>query len=441
LVQLLCKAMLDPFPCTPEHELLMEEQDHAAAWETHKRRRAEGASFHFMRQDVLTGKWALYNGGVSRISKPMQVKRQKRTEMPRVGDEPESLEGCPFCAGDVSSNLESVSKACPRLGDVLRYEDQKGKIEAVEDWSLAGSTGNTWRVRVVRNLFPSLCLPRSFYIYDGCNEGFQADHGDEMNPHRDNPWYREVSAVGYNEIIIETPRHNSCLALENETNVSLLIRAMLRRGNRLRMQSNVKYITFFKQHKCGSLIHSHTQVITTPCVPHILDNIATRAHHFHKRYSKCCVCSILVEGPLSNTMASERLVFASKHFVVAVPFAAREPHRMLIAPRRHDKHFLNLLDEEAVDLANVLRRATALYYHFLDDAPFHLAWFTCPVHLDSREAELYDEAFHWYMGLYPRLKTRVRGLQSATDIAENELLPEDNAAQLRRWLAELEGRP
>jgi UDPglucose--hexose-1-phosphate uridylyltransferase len=213
---------------------------------------------------------------------------------------------------------------------------------------------------------------------------------------------------------------------------------MLIRGQALRQLREVKYITFFKQHKWGSMMHSHSQIITTPFVPNIIESLAQRAHHFRARYGKCCVCAVHVDGPLSQTMASERLVFASAHFVVSVPFAAREAHRMMIAPRRHDRHFLNMTDEEVIDLAAVLRRATSLYYFRLKDPPFSLAWFTCPVQLDEWEDDLYRDAFHWYIVLYPRLKGRIRGLQSATDIVENKVLPEDNAAQLRQWLVELD---
>merc|ERR1712113_1072526 len=96
-------------------------------------------------------------------------------------------------------------------------------------------------------------------------------------------------------------------------------------------------------------------------------------------------------------------------------------------------------DAEVADLSAVLKRATSLYYHCLDDAPFNIAWYTCPVRFDAREECMYRNTFHWYISLFPRLKVRIRGLQSATDVAENKMLPEDDGAQLRQWLVKLSG--
>jgi len=208
----------------------------------------------------------------------------------------------------------------------------------------------------------------------------------------------------------------------------------------LRESECVKYISYFKQHKCGSLVHAHSQIISTPVVPSFVDNLAMRAHNFHDYYNACAVCRTMIINPTGrgrNFIAQERLVFESEHFVVSVPFAARSRHRLLIAPRRHDKDFLSLSEAEAQDFARVLQKCCKLYYCNLDDVAWNLAIYTCPVRMDpGHEANMYEHAFHWHAALYPRRTEGAPGFKLATDIAENSQLPEDDAAEMRKCIAE-----
>ena len=59
--------------------------------------------------------------------------------------------------------------------------------------------------------------------------------------------------------------------------ISLTLRAIVLRGRELLSNPLVAYVTVFKQHKCGSIVHAHWQIITTPFVPSSVDAPSLRA--------------------------------------------------------------------------------------------------------------------------------------------------------------------
>eukprot|EP00418_Pyrodinium_bahamense_P028658 CAMPEP_0179137932 /NCGR_PEP_ID=MMETSP0796-20121207/65836_1 /TAXON_ID=73915 /ORGANISM="Pyrodinium bahamense, Strain pbaha01" /LENGTH=300 /DNA_ID=CAMNT_0020837161 /DNA_START=21 /DNA_END=923 /DNA_ORIENTATION=+ len=299
-----------------------------------------------------------------------------------------------------------------------------------------------------------MSVPRERYP-DGHEGGFLEDQGGGMiNPQVDHPWYQQLPGFGFNDVVVETPLHNVCIALSEETHVALALQAVVLRGKELMSEQGVRYVTVFKQHKCGSLMHAHWQIITTPFVPSSVEAQLIRAARLQGRFGMCVACRVLVGAPLDTGLSRERLVCASDHFVVSVPYACRERFRLYLAPRRHCPDFFDITNEELRDLAGMLKRVLKLYYWKLNDPPFNLALWTRPTRPDAARprtrwqsrcclpswgaaADSRDAHFHWYIGLYPRGKGVPQGFKNATDIAPMRTLPEDDAALMREWLQEL----
>jgi len=454
--------------CMPEKKDLasfrISELERSAARECLERARqaSEGdkPSMCFMRQDILTGKWAHFQLGTCNDKKPRQTEsKSKQVQTKPIHEEPDQLDGCPFCATHV-----------PEAADVLRYEKlENGEAEdnslwqslkdhfwyaedtymgyrLRRDWSRADSNSRQWQVRVVRNIFPSMSVPRECYD-DDCDLGFLDDSaGSMINPAVEHPLYLQVPGVGFNDVVIETPWHNMCAALDRELHICLTLRAIIIRGRELMQNPLVRYVTVFKQHKCGSIVHAHWQIITTPFVPSSVDVQLIRAARLQRRFNACVGWEVLVSAPTGNDLASERLVLETKHFVVSAPFACRERWRLYLAPKRHSPDFFETSEEELADLAHVLKRVLQMYYFKLSDCPYNIAVWTRPtaVQDDSwlrafRWGSGADDCryFHWYIGFYPRGKPTPQGFKNATDIAPMKFLPEDDAATMRQWLREL----
>merc|ERR1719240_886732 len=111
--------------------------------------------------------------------------------------------------------------------------------------SKAGASKQAWMLRVVRNIYPVISVPKEYYEQDGNTKGFVDDLSHEINPNLDHPWYQQIAAVGHTEVIVEGPKHNKCIALQSEEDVSLLIRAFIERGQKLRDEACVKHISYF----------------------------------------------------------------------------------------------------------------------------------------------------------------------------------------------------
>eukprot|EP00658_Telonema_sp_P-2_P054187 TRINITY_DN43123_c0_g1_i3.p1 TRINITY_DN43123_c0_g1~~TRINITY_DN43123_c0_g1_i3.p1 ORF type:complete len:243 (+),score=46.54 TRINITY_DN43123_c0_g1_i3:327-1055(+) len=198
-----------------------------------------------------------------------------------------------------------------------------------------------------RNVFPSMVVPKPYYEQDGNPQGFIQDDlsADSWDLEHLHPWYVQLSAYGHNEVVVESPKHNLCIATYSPGHGHLFVQALVARGRELSAQPGVRYITLFKQHKCGSLVHPHSQFITTPFIPSLIEALTLRAFQFYRLHGGCSICSSGIGVP------AERLVLETQRFVVWVPFAARSPHRLLIAPRTHGSCFFAIDEEEQEDLS------------------------------------------------------------------------------------------
>ena len=382
------------------------------------------SSARFMRQNVLTGKWCLYmHGGFK--GKPSQMKRSNSGGKKRIEDEPRSVDKCPFCC-DASKSDPDTTRSRP--GDILRFDKKTKKW--IADWS--PETGS-WSVRVVRNIFPVISQCKNYY-HDGYKSGYPEDNSKPF----DEP-YKQIPSLGHSEVIVEYPYHNVTHAIASVEEVKLTIEAMLMRGKALRKSECARYVTFFKQHKCGSLVHAHSQLITTPFVPSNIRRQCVRAKVYYEKHKECAACRVRIRDPLSNEEAKKRKVFHTKHFVVSVPYAATESKEMVIAPRRHSCDFLNMNDEEIVDFAACLRHCSGLYYYYLNDHAWNLGIITCPLRYESDEERAeYEKYFHWHATIRPKRRhAPASGFSDASDIADNPYLPEDDAGLLRKWYNEL----
>ena len=377
-----------------------------------------------MRQCVLTGKWCLYMYGGFK-GKPCQMKRSKSDGKKRIEDEPRSVETCPFCCDGEKSNPDLDRE---RPGDILRYDNKQKKW--ISDWS--PETGS-WSVRVVRNIFPVIAQRREYY-HDGYKPGYPPANSEPM----DEP-YKQIPSFGHSEVIVETPHHNVTIAISSVEQVKLTVEAMIMRGKALRSSPCARYVTFFKQHKCGSLIHAHSQLITTPFVPSNIRRQCVRARVYHEKHKECAACRVLVRDPITIKEAKKRTVFHTKHFVVTVPFAATESKEMIIAPRRHSCDFLDMTEEEMEDFARCLRTCSRLYYYYLDDHPWNLAIITCPLrHESDEERDEYKKYFHWYATVRKKRRhSSASGFSDASDIGDSPFLPEDDAEILRAWYGDM----
>ena len=173
-----------------------------------------------IRQNKATKEWVIF--APVRGQRPHDHRPTGRTRSPSPPHEPT----CPFCPGN-EHLLTSILAEWPRRGH------------------------DHWQARVVPNRYPVLTP-----------EGSTARSIEGP--------YMTMQGYGHHEVIIESPRHDDDIATMSSADVLTLIEAYHQRFVHLRQDDRIVLILIFRNHgpRAGaSLIHPHSQLITTGMVP------------------------------------------------------------------------------------------------------------------------------------------------------------------------------
>ncbi len=325
-----------------------------------------------LRQNMATKEWVII---ASERSKRPNVFAETQNRV-RTEDRDEHVGRCPFCPGNEELDLE-----------VERFP-----------------TDGPWKTRVVRNKFPAVAeegLPtRTLFGVHRC-----------------------ITAVGYHDVVVEHPKHNTTLALITPDDVRVVLETFQRRGREIARDPRVEHITYFKNHgeRAGaSLQHPHSQIISLPVVPNGVRRRIEESRRFYEDTGECVICTMLAD----ELSCRERLVVESEHFAVFVLYAALSPFHMWIVPRQHCGNFLDVSHHELADLAGVLRNVLRRVYIGLNDPDYNMIIRTGPV------KEAGNIHLHWYISLVLRV-SRLAGFEMGSGIHINPCPPEQCAGFLR----------
>jgi len=187
-----------------------------------------------LRKDPITRRWVII--ATERAARPTDF-------IGKFGEEMADRDRCPFCEG--------------------REEQTPPEIFSVRgDGSPANAPG--WRVRVVSNKYPALRI-----------EGDTTRSGVGM--------FTRMDGVGAHEVIVETPQHDTHLALLPEDHIADVIRAYYQRYEDLDRDERFEYLLLFRNHgrvAGASLSHPHSQLIALPMVPKRTSEEMDAAEHY-----------------------------------------------------------------------------------------------------------------------------------------------------------------
>lgn len=324
-----------------------------------------------LRQNIATQEWVII--APARAGRPQE---QAPPDRPLTSERAAWEAACPFCPGNEEPELELART--PADG--------------------------AWLVRVLQNKYPAL-QP----------EGERVSLLDGI--------HRRVSGVGRHEVLIESPRHNTCLALEPAEQVTRILWTLRHRGRVIGADPRVEHITYFENHglRAGTtLAHPHTQIMGLPVVPRDIHTRIQEARRYFEDTGGCVYCQMWADA----VQDGRRLVVESEQFVAFVPYAACSPFHLWILPRRHEPSFLNATEHELSDLGHVLRQVLRKLYVGLHDPDYNTIVRSAPIRAGG------EEYLHWYVAIVPRVSLST-GFELGSGVFVNTALPEDSAAFLR----------
>ena len=233
----------------------------------------------------------------------------------------------------------------------------------------------------------------------------------------------KVEGYGLAEVVIETPRHDLSLAVLSDDHAQAVVGAYVARYRELSRRDRIALVTIFRNHgpDAGtSLEHPHSQIIATPIVPPAFRDQLFKSQVSTDTYGSCVYCAVITEEITQRV----RVVEQTDHFLVICPFASRMPFEIRIYPKRHCSSFGGITEDEAADLARVLKRSLLRLHIGLGNPDYNFVIHSAPT--DQPEVMFY----HWYVIIRPRLTTPA-GFEMGTGIYINVTDPERCADFLR----------
>jgi UDPglucose--hexose-1-phosphate uridylyltransferase len=263
-----------------------------------------------------------------------------------------------------------------------------------------GSAPDTpgWRVRVVPNLYPAL------------------DPDSPEPPPQANPdLFCALPARGAHEVIVNAPDPVTSLA---DLAVEQVAAAMSVWRERMRFHAGAAYCQLIvneRREAGASLPHTHAQLYALEFVPAAVARERERAGAYATRTMGGNLLGDLVQ---EEVRLGERIVAIDDEGVLMVPYGARLPFQLLLAPRRPVPRF----EDDGPLCAALLHDGLSRLARRLGANP--------PLNLWVRTAPRGAEHFGWRIDVVPRL-THLAGLELSAGLSLNIVSPEGAAAELR----------
>ncbi len=230
-------------------------------------------------------------------------------------------------------------------------------------------------------------------------------------------------AVGRQEVLIETPRHDLDPATMSEKELESAVEGYHARYRALSLEDPEAHVILFRNRGAesgNSLVHAHAQLYAVQGPVPDIDRRLERARRFYADQGGCLLCALDALEPA----AAARTVAENDSFVARVPWAPVTALEVWVLPKRHQASFASAGRAERADLAAILGTVFRSYGQRGGDPSYNAIWHGARM----RDAEA--PHLHWFVQLRPRL-ARPAGfeLTAGVDICPSD--PVADAAVLR----------
>ena len=247
--------------------------------------------------------------------------------------------------------------------------------------------------------------------------------------------YPVTASAGANEVVVYSDDHRRGLGELDVAHVGRIIDVWAERYVELGRRPEVGYVFIFENRgeAVGATItHPHGQIYAYPDIPpRARQELDAAAAHL-ARTGRCVYCDVLAREASDGA----RVVAATPGFLAYVPFAARFPYELHVAPRRHTPTLTELAADERLALAELLR-AVARGYDRLFGFPLP---YVMSMHQAPTDGGDHAAVSHLHLELTPlhRAADRLKflaGSELGAGAFINDGAPEETAARLRAAVA------
>ena len=176
------------------------------------------------------------------------------------------------------------------------------------------------------------------------------------------------SERGRARVVCFSPRHDLSIADMQTPQIRRVIDTWADEFVSLGDDPSIDAVTIFENRGAAmgaSNPHPHAQIWANERVPNLPAREGESLIAFARRHGTCMLCAYVAR----ELELGERLVLASEHAVVVVPFWAVWPFEVLLAPRRHAGSLDALAAHERDAVADAMRRLCVAYDRVFD-VPF-----------------------------------------------------------------------
>ena len=200
-----------------------------------------------------------------------------------------------------------------------------------------------------------------------------------------NPLFAQAPALGRCEVVCFTSDHDASFSSLSPARARTVVDAWADRTRALSALDVVEHVFVFEnrgQEIGVTLHHPHGQIYAYPFLPARTAQVLRQATEHHERTGRLLGADLLA----AELDAGSRVVIRGTHWTAYVPYAARWPVEVHLAPNRDVPDLVALDDDERDELAEVyldLLRRLDRYYQGPSGSPIALpyiaGWHQAPV--------------------------------------------------------------
>jgi UDPglucose--hexose-1-phosphate uridylyltransferase len=275
-------------------------------------------------------------------------------------------------------------------------------------------------------------IPDSHYavaVFDNKNPSFNRPTGDWELPEIKGPFTSTGIGAGKCEVVVFTDQHEGSFGELDVDRIRLVMSALRDRTREISTLPDIAQVFIFENRgvEVGVTIHHpHCQIYAYPFVTPRTERMLQAATEYEKNTGR-----VLMDDIVAREISDKvRIIAENKFWVAYVPFAARYPFEIHVAPKSRVPDLSELSDEQSDSFAPIAKEVLSRLDGVFGIAmPYMASWHQAPTRIGRDLLGL-----HWQVTSVRRTPDKLKylaGSESAMGAFIMDMAPEQSAEQLK----------